>query len=68
MNVKNNGGESPWSMATGLSPSSMSTYATHPETAALLVRLGATVLTPQELEIVKRDGFRALNRVPAVAR
>jgi hypothetical protein len=39
----------------------MSTYAVHEETSALLVQLGATVLTPEEIEIVKRGGFRALN-------
>jgi ankyrin repeat protein len=62
VNARNNGGETPSSMAIGLSPNSMSTYATHEETAALLVRLGAAAFTPDEIEIVKRDGFRALNR------
>lgn len=61
-NVRNNGGETPWSMASGLSPNSMSTYASHDATAALLIELGAVPFTAEQIEIVKREGFRALTR------
>ena len=56
INVRSRTGEMPWTMAKGISPISMNNafYADHEETAALLVKLGATPMTADEIEAFKR--------------
>ncbi len=58
VNVKSSRGETPWSMAEGISPVSMNQafYVVHKSTAALLVKLGATTMTSEEIEVFKRSG------------
>ncbi len=52
VNVKNNYGETPWSMAAGLSPvlRYRGLYGTHESTANLLRKLGATKVSQKELD------------------
>jgi ankyrin repeat protein len=52
VNVKAANGETPWSMASGISPDANYTafWAVHQDTADLLLRLGATAMTAEEIE------------------
>jgi ankyrin repeat protein len=55
LNVRDKLGETPWSMASGLSPGSLGNYGTHESTAALLARLGAsTQVDFVEVEVLVR--------------
>jgi len=56
INVKARNGETPWSMASGISPSSMNAafWTVQKDTLNLLVKLGATPMTPDEIEALKR--------------
>ncbi|MBI4481070.1 MAG: ankyrin repeat domain-containing protein [Acidobacteria bacterium] len=56
--LKDKSGETPWSMAMGISPESMNMgyYGYHKGTADLLVRLGASALTPEQIEALKNSG------------
>lgn len=52
INVKDHYGETPWSMASGISPvlRYRGLYGKHDSTAALLVKLGATISTRDEMD------------------
>ena len=52
VNVKNNYGETPWSMAAGLSPvlRYRGLYGSHQSTANLLLKMGATKVSQKELD------------------
>jgi len=52
INVKDNYGETPWSMASGISPvlRYRGLYGTHESTAALLIKLGATTTTQDQMD------------------
>lgn len=52
VNVKDKAGQTPWSMAEGISPLTRrrGLYGTHKSTLDLLLRLGATPLTAEEIE------------------
>ena len=56
VNAKAKSDETPWSMAEGISPVSMNNafYAGHKDTAALLLKLGAIAMTPEEIDAFKR--------------
>ena len=51
--IEDNIGQTPWSMATGISPAlgSRGSYGSHPETADLLLRLGAKPRSREDMEI-----------------
>jgi ankyrin repeat protein len=51
VNVSDNNGETPWSMASGISPGLRyrGLYGAHESTAALLIKLGAKVVTLEEM-------------------
>ena len=53
VNVKNKNGETPWSMASGISSSigDRGSYGNHESTAALLLQLGATPVSREEMNI-----------------
>jgi len=55
VNVKARNGETPWSMASGVYSNAMNAafWTVHEDTVALLVKLGATVLKPEEIEAIK---------------
>ncbi len=52
INVRNQNGETPWTMASGISPTLQGTgsYGTHEDTAALLLKLGAEQITLSQIE------------------
>jgi hypothetical protein len=52
LNIRDNNGETPWSMASGLTTrlGQRGLYGNHKSTADLLLKLGAEVITMQELE------------------
>ena len=56
VNVRARNGETPWSMASGISPSSMNAafWTVQKDTLDLLVKLGATPLPPDEIDALKR--------------
>jgi hypothetical protein len=63
-------GETPWSMASGISPNAMNAafWTYHKDTVELLVRLGATPMPPDKIELLKQGELRgntAPTRVPA---
>lgn len=51
IDARNSNGETPWSMALGMAPSfnNVGAYGVHEETAALLVKLGATQISRDEM-------------------
>ncbi len=51
VDAKDNDQQTPWSMAQGISPrlGSRGSYGSHPSTAALLLKLGATVRTREDM-------------------
>jgi ankyrin repeat protein len=51
--VEDSIGQTPWSMATGISPALVSrgSYGSHPDTAALLLKLGAKPRTREDMQI-----------------
>lgn len=65
LNPKSRSGETPWSMAEGISTSAVSTgfYAQHKRTAALLLTLGATAMTSDEINALLKGRPREENRV-----
>jgi ankyrin repeat protein len=52
VNVKDKNGETPWSMASGISPGLRyrGLYGSHESTAALLVKLGAEIVSLEEMD------------------
>ena len=59
VNVVNNRGESPWSMASGISPElrHQGIYGRHESTAALLVELGAKKIRPPSDDEFRREEY-----------
>jgi ankyrin repeat protein len=53
IDLKTKGGETPWSMASGISPSlqGRGEYGLHESTAALLMTLGATAITREDMNV-----------------
>ncbi|MCZ6878898.1 MAG: hypothetical protein O7G29_12225, partial [Acidobacteria bacterium] len=51
VNAKDKDQQTPWSMAQGISPrlGARGSYGSHPSTAALLLKLGATVRTREDM-------------------
>jgi uncharacterized protein len=60
LNVKARNGETPWSMASGISPSSMNAafWTVQKDTLDLLLKLGAAPMTPEEIDAFKRGEGR----------
>ena len=54
VDVKDRSGETPWSMAEGIASGTGGEYGYHPSTSSLLVKLGATPWTAQEIDAFKR--------------
>ncbi len=53
INIKNDAGETPWSMASGISPDleDRGAYSIHESTAALLLELGAGRVSREEMDV-----------------
>ncbi len=66
VNVGDMSGETPWTMAKGISPrpSRAGLYGNHKSTASLLVELGATPMTPEEIE----DFLKRAEAIPNLQR
>ena len=66
VNVEDMSGETPWTMAKGISPrpSRAGLYGNHPSTANLLVKLGANSMTPEEIE----DFLKKAEAIPNLQR
>ena len=54
VDVKDKRGQTPWSMAEGIASGTAGEYGYHPSTSSLLVELGATPWTAQEIDAYKR--------------
>ena len=66
VDVGDRSGETPWTMAKGISPrpSRAGLYGNHKSTANLLVELGATPMTPEEIE----DFLKRAEAIPNLQR
>lgn len=60
VNVSARNGETPWSMASGISPNAMNAafWTVHKDTVDLLLKLGATPMPAEDIEALKRNELR----------